>query len=214
MLLLASLAAKEPVVAEHDAALGAQAEAIARIVQQQFAGEIRRVMVAIVAAAACIGSCSAAPPRARPCSRRDARALWRAAVRWRLARALAIASALEAWFLFEAMARRPQLYADRFYAHGGIGGTTQVLVTDVFGPFPSRPSAPRSSSPTVWAFRARGLAIESCCGKRLVAGRTRSASSRRSFRCTQRRQRRRQRRRQHQRQRQETAPWRCARLGR
>lgn len=139
MLLLASLAAKEPVVAEHDAALGAQAEAIARIVQQQFAGDIRRVMVAIVAAAACIGlvlgGAAGVLVDVHDAMLERSGVGRRGGPRWRLARALAITLALEAWFLFEAMARRPQLYADRFYAHGGIWRTTQVLVTDVFGPF-------------------------------------------------------------------------------
>ncbi len=103
MLLLASLAAKEPVVAEHDAALGAQAEAIARIVQQQFAGEIRRVMVAIVAAAACIGlvlgGAAGVLVDVHDAMLERSGVGRRGGPRWRLARALAITLALEAWFL-------------------------------------------------------------------------------------------------------------------
>ncbi len=133
MLYLASRAAKAPVVGDHDAALGAQAEEVAAIVAKHFSAQIGRITGALAAAAIAAGLVLglAAGILVEIRDAMCARTLGR---RSKLVRALGLTLLLELWFVLEAMARRPQLYADAWYAAGGLRRTAQVLATDVLGP--------------------------------------------------------------------------------
>lgn len=133
VLLLVVHASNAPVVGDHDAALGAQAEEVAAIVRSHFAPEIRRITWALAGAAVAIGLVLGFAAGLLV-SVRDAVCGRTLGLRSKLVRVVALTLALEFWFELDAMARRPQLYADAWYAQGGWRRTIQVLCTDVLGP--------------------------------------------------------------------------------
>jgi arylsulfatase A-like enzyme len=133
VLVLAAWAAQSPTV--DDRAGGAQARQIEAFVQGRFGAEIHRLGIAIVATAIVVGALLgwlawglvalrdriARPDRARA-------VLHETGVL--LAVVAALHGALELW----GMAQDPTLYADAWYARGGLRRTVQVLATDVLGP--------------------------------------------------------------------------------
>jgi arylsulfatase A-like enzyme len=133
MLVLAAWAAQTPTVDER--AVGAQARQIQAFVEGRFGGEIGRVGIAIVATAIVVGALLGwvgwgivatrdamnSPVPARSAVRETALLL---------AVVAALHGALELW----GMAHDPPLYADAWYARGGVRRTVQVLATDVLGP--------------------------------------------------------------------------------
>src|SRR5262249_37879007 len=48
-------------------------------------------------------------------------------------RGFAVLVVLHVWLVMYAMAKTPQLYADDWYARGGLRRTAQIVATDVFG---------------------------------------------------------------------------------
>jgi arylsulfatase A-like enzyme len=134
LLILTLIASRAPIVAEGDKALGAQAAEVSEFVASQFASQLRGLAVAIGAAALAVGLLLGAIAgfivQARQVLLR--RALLRGpSLGWR---ALGVLVVMHAWLVFDAMARSPQLYADTWYARGGIRRMVQVLATDVLGP--------------------------------------------------------------------------------
>ncbi|MEI7891747.1 MAG: sulfatase [Myxococcales bacterium] len=112
--------------------LGRQARQIVALVQLQFHGEIARIGVAIVSVAFVLGALLGALAgglvwlRGKTTSAKPA---WRVSLE-----VLAVTALLHAFIELRAMAVTPQLYADAFYAQGGLHRTVQVLATDVLGP--------------------------------------------------------------------------------
>lgn len=96
----------------------------------RYAGEIRRVTLAIACAALAIGMLLgilaelALRLRARPLQGGLRRGV----------HGLALVAALHAIITLWAMARTPQLYVGEYYAQGSVLRTVQILATDVFGP--------------------------------------------------------------------------------
>lgn len=133
LLALTAWASADPIVAEGDRALGAQAREVGDLVATRFAGDIRTITVAIVTAAilagAGLGVLGAALVRARD---RIARRAPRAGMRLVKA-ATPVTILLHAWLVVWGMARAPQAYAASFYASGGVRRLVQVIATDVLG---------------------------------------------------------------------------------
>jgi arylsulfatase A-like enzyme len=131
LLGLVALAAREGTAA--DRALGGQTRVIQHVVERHFAGEIESMTFSIVAVTILLGGLlgafagllvvlrdrlSRTPPRGD---------LLRGAL------VLAVVAALHAFAETYSMAAAPQLYADAFYARGGMLRLLQVLVTDDLG---------------------------------------------------------------------------------
>jgi arylsulfatase A-like enzyme len=133
VLVLAAWAAQSPTVDER--AGGAQARQIEAVVEGRFGGEIGRVGIAIVATAIVVGALlgwaawglvtlrDAFEEPDLPRSLMHETALLFVVV-------AAMHGTLELW----GMAHDPPLYADAWYARGGLRRTVQVLATDVLGP--------------------------------------------------------------------------------
>jgi arylsulfatase A-like enzyme len=133
VLVLAAWAAQSPTVDAR--AGGAEARQIEAIVHGRFGAEITRVGIAIVATAVVVGAllgwaawglvalrdALSAPPPSRSVLRETTLLLVLVA---------ALHGAMELW----GMAHDPPLYADAWYARGGLRRTVQVLATDVLGP--------------------------------------------------------------------------------
>jgi arylsulfatase A-like enzyme len=135
LLGLAFWAAQMPAVDEREA--GAQARQIDAIVHGPFGSEITRMTIALSAAAVAygallgwaasglvalrdhVGAPATGPPRSA--ARRSCLVVLLVA---------GLQGGLELW----AMAHHPQLYANAWYARGGLRRTVQVLATDVLGP--------------------------------------------------------------------------------
>jgi arylsulfatase A-like enzyme len=133
MLALTLLASSAPIVEEGDRALGAQAREVGTFVVTRFSGEIRDLVLAIGASAIGIGIVLGAIAGRLVQLRR---LLARRALATGPAlgfRALGVLVALHAWLVLDAMARSPQLYADAWYARGGVRRAVQVVVTDALG---------------------------------------------------------------------------------
>jgi arylsulfatase A-like enzyme len=133
LLVLAAWAAQSPPVNEQ--ASGSQARQIEAVVHGRFGAEVDRVGVAIVAAAIVVGALLAWAARAlvalrdhlspppRPRSATGETVLL-----------LALVAGLHGALELRAMAHDPPLYADAWYARGGLRRTVQVIATDVLGP--------------------------------------------------------------------------------
>ena len=133
VLVLAAWAAQSPTVDER--AGGAQARQIEAIVEGRFGGEIGRVVIAIVATAVVVGALLGwaawllvalrdwLVPPVRP-----------RGVIAETGLAVAVVASLHATMELWGMAHDPTLYADAWYARGGLRRTVQVLATDVLGP--------------------------------------------------------------------------------
>jgi arylsulfatase A-like enzyme len=112
---------------------GHDAEKLTAFVLGAYGGEITRIAIAIVAAAIVIGALVGLTAglilaaRDRVAGKRDRSAASRALV------VLALTACLHATLELWAMAKNPQLYAEGFYARGGLSRTIQVLATDVLG---------------------------------------------------------------------------------
>ena len=133
MLALTVLASSAPIVADRDAALGSQAHDVGIFVLKQFSGEIRSLAIAIGAAAIAVGLVLGAIAGMLVQLRQIVarRALLRGPA---LAlRALGVLVVLHAWLVLDAMARTPQLYADAWYARGGVRRVVEIFATDVLG---------------------------------------------------------------------------------
>ena len=133
VVALAGWAAQSPTVDER--AGGAQARQIEAVVHGTFGAEIGRVGVAIVATALLAGAVLgwAARGLVELRDRLHAPAPSRSALREAallLALVAGLHGALELW----GMAHDPPLYADAWYARGGLRRTVQVVATDVLGP--------------------------------------------------------------------------------
>jgi arylsulfatase A-like enzyme len=133
VLVLAAWAAQSPTVDER--AGGAQARQIEAFVQGRFGAEIGRVGIAILATSVLVGALlgwtawglvalrnQVAGPTEHRSVARDTGLL--------LAVVAVLHGAIELW----GMAHDPTLYADAWYARGGLRRTVQVLATDVLGP--------------------------------------------------------------------------------
>ncbi len=119
--------------ADADLAQGGQTRAISLVVHARFGGEVTRMTVAIAATAIVFGAVL------------GLLAGWLVGLRDRMARrgprsalglgmaSLVLVASLHALVLAWAMARSPQLYAEQWYARGGLGRTIEVVVTDVLG---------------------------------------------------------------------------------
>jgi arylsulfatase A-like enzyme len=133
LLALTALASRAPIVEEGDRALGAQAREVSTFVTTAFAPEIQRVALAIVAAALAVGFVLGALGGLVVRARRALAAQPRIhGLRFGL-EALAVTAAMHALLVLRAMATSPQLYADTWYARGGLRRSVQVLATDVLG---------------------------------------------------------------------------------
>jgi arylsulfatase A-like enzyme len=133
LLVLAGWAAQTATVDER--AGGSQARQIEAVVQGKFGAEIGRVGVAIMATAIVLGALLGwaarglvalrerlSPPAPSRSAMGEATLL--------LAVVAGLHGALELW----GMAHDPPLYADAWYARGGLRRTVQVVATDVLGP--------------------------------------------------------------------------------
>jgi arylsulfatase A-like enzyme len=133
VLVLAAWAAQSPTVDER--AGGAQARQIQAVVEGRFGAEIGRVGVAIVATAILVGALLgwAAWALVLLRDRIHEPAVARSVLRETgllFVLVAALHGAMELW----GMAHDPPLYADAWYARGGVRRTVQVLATDVLGP--------------------------------------------------------------------------------
>ncbi|MGD0528687.1 MAG: hypothetical protein ABSE49_26360, partial [Polyangiaceae bacterium] len=133
VLVLAAWAAQSPTVDER--AGGAQARQIQAVVEGRFGGEIGRVGIAIVATAILVGALLgwAAWALVLLRDRIHEPAVTRSVLRETgllIVLVAALHGATELW----GMAHDPSLYADAWYARGGLRRTVQVLATDVLGP--------------------------------------------------------------------------------
>ena len=133
VLVLAAWAAQSATVDER--AGGAQARQIEAVVEGRFGGEIGRVGFAIVATAIVVGALLgwAAWGLVVLRDRVEASELPRSLVHETVLLFVVVAAlhgAMELW----GMAHDPPLYADAWYARGGLRRTVQVLATDVLGP--------------------------------------------------------------------------------
>ena len=133
VLVLAAWAAQSVTVDER--AGGAQARQIQAVVQGRFGGEIGRVGVAILATSivlgALLGWAAWGLVALRDVVLEDAPS--RSAIHEATLVLVVVATMhglLELW----GMAHDPPLYADAWYARGGLRRTVQVLATDVLGP--------------------------------------------------------------------------------
>ncbi|HEY1693115.1 MAG TPA: sulfatase-like hydrolase/transferase [Polyangiaceae bacterium] len=133
VLVLAAWAAQSPTV--DDRAGGAQARQIEAVVTGRFGGEIGRVGVAILAAAIVVGALLGWAAWGLVLARDAASggAPSRSVLRETLL-VLGVAAALHGLLELWGMAHDPPLYADAWYARGGVRRTVQVLATDVLGP--------------------------------------------------------------------------------
>lgn len=119
-----------------DADLGdlRRAEAMETFIQQRFGGEVARMKIGIVATAVAfglvIGLVADVLVRLRGRTRPGGRSLGATAVE-----SLLLVAGIHALIVLHAMAETPQLYAARWYAHGGVPRTIQILATDVLGPW-------------------------------------------------------------------------------
>ncbi len=117
-----------------DATLGRDAHDLTAFVNDRFGSEVLRVTVAIVAFAIVLGALIGTVA-GFVVMLRDRMA--RAPRRTRLRRAwavLGVSVVFHAWLVLRGMATAPQLYADAWYARGGLRRVLQVFVTDVLGP--------------------------------------------------------------------------------
>jgi arylsulfatase A-like enzyme len=125
------LAARAGSMSSEDARLGKQARQFSSFVTGQFGSEVLRVGVAIVTSAIVIGGVigfvAGALVRLRDRGK-TRRPWWRAALLH-----LAVIAGLHGLLVLWGMARTPQLYADRWYAEGGLLRTVQIMATDVLG---------------------------------------------------------------------------------
>ncbi|HEX4516393.1 MAG TPA: sulfatase [Polyangiaceae bacterium] len=133
MLVLTVLASRAPIVEEGDRALGAQAREVGTFVATRFGNEIHSLALAIGAAAIGVGLVLGTIAGLLVQLRRviARRALLRGASLG--IRAFGVLVVVHAWLVIDAMARSPQLYADTWYARGGLRRTVQVIATDVLG---------------------------------------------------------------------------------
>jgi arylsulfatase A-like enzyme len=132
LLALVELSARRG--SQADQALAGQTRIIRNVVERHFAGEVERITIAVVAATVVIGGLLGIVA---------ALLLW---IRDRLARrpggsnlrsALRVALVVVAFHAFVeayAIADTPQLYAEVWYARGGLTRLIQVLLTDDLGP--------------------------------------------------------------------------------
>lgn len=112
--------------------LGDHAQAITQVVYGAFGGEVARIGVAIVCAALVVGAVLGTVAGALVWLRE--RVAGEATTLRRAAAVLAVTMALQGLVELRAMAQAPQLYADGWYARGGVYRTVQVITTDVLGP--------------------------------------------------------------------------------
>jgi arylsulfatase A-like enzyme len=118
---------------EADQALAGRTRAIQEVVERHFAGEITKMTLAVASAALLLGA-GLGVASSLLVALRDR--LSRAPSRPALSRALwvfGVVAVLHALAEAYAMADAPQLYADAFYARGGIGRLLEVIVTDDLG---------------------------------------------------------------------------------
>jgi len=133
VLVLAAWAAQSPTVDER--AGGAQARQIEAVVEGRFGGEIGRVGIAIVATAVVVGALlgwaawGLVEVRERVVATGPSRS-----VLGETALLFVVVAALHGTLELWGMAHDPPLYADAWYARGGVRRTVQVLATDVLGP--------------------------------------------------------------------------------
>ena len=118
----------------NERALGREAETLARAVMNRLGSEVLRFELALLGLAfllgALLGVVAAGIVRLRDhLARGEPRS--ERSVAWR---SLPVTAALHAFIFAHAMAQQPALYADRWYAHGGLPRTVQVLTTDVLHP--------------------------------------------------------------------------------
>ncbi len=133
MLALAARAGTRSNVEEAQQ-LGENAREITQVVYGQFGGEITRITVAIVCAALVIGAILGFVAGALVWAReRVVGGAPRSTLR-RAATVLGVTAALHALIELRAMAQTPQLYAEGWYARGGVLRTVQVIATDLLGP--------------------------------------------------------------------------------
>jgi arylsulfatase A-like enzyme len=132
LLGMVALAARQGSLA--DEALAGQTRVIRNIVDRHFAGEVDRITMAIVAVTVVIGgllgALAAILLRVRD---RLARQTDDSPVRF-AARVALVTMAIHALVEAHAMADAPQLYAEAWYARGGLPRLIQVLLTDDLGP--------------------------------------------------------------------------------
>jgi arylsulfatase A-like enzyme len=131
LLSLVGLAARR--ASEADRALGGQTRAIHEVVERHFAGEIDRMTLAVVSVTLLLGAALGILGGLLVFVRdRLARAPARSAF-GRALRVLGVVVVLHAFAEAYSIADAPQLYADSFYAKGGLLRLAQVLLTDDLG---------------------------------------------------------------------------------
>ncbi len=132
-LYLTALAAYAGRSADSGALLGRDAHDVTTFVNDRFGGEVLRVTIAIVALSIVVGGAMGALADALVLVRdRMARAPRRTPLR-RAWAVLGVTAIAHAWLVLRGMAAAPQLYADAWYAQGGLRRTAQVFATDVLG---------------------------------------------------------------------------------
>ena len=133
LLVLTGIASSDPIVADGDHALGAQAHEVGTFVVHAYGGEVQRIALAIVATAVFVGAILGAAAGALVRARRAlARQPPLEGPRLALV-SVPVLIALHGAFFLRAVARSPQLYAEGLYARGGFRRVVEVFVTDVLG---------------------------------------------------------------------------------
>jgi arylsulfatase A-like enzyme len=127
-------ASTTPLVSDDKFTPGPEAKALADLIAASYGGDLfrfgLRLAAVTLACGAALGTLGAllGDLRDRAAGRPPPALLGRAA------RALAGAAALHAWAMAWTMARKPQPFADAWYAEGGAWRAAQILVTDRLGP--------------------------------------------------------------------------------
>ena len=114
--------------------LGENARELTQLVYGQFGGEVARITIAIACAALVIGAILGVAAGALVWARERIAVGAAPSHLRRAAMVLGVTAALHALIELHAMAETPQLYAEGWYARGGVLRTVHVLVTDLLGP--------------------------------------------------------------------------------
>jgi arylsulfatase A-like enzyme len=111
-----------------------RAAAVETFIARRFPADVTRMKVGVVATAVALGLVVGLVAELLLRLRHPARAIVRRSAAVALAEATLLVAGLHGALVAWAMADTPQLYAESWYAQGGLARTTQVILTDILGP--------------------------------------------------------------------------------